>query len=309
VSPRKVIVTIAPTGGTGTKQQNPNIPTQPEEIAEQVARCCELGASIAAIHARRPDDAPTCDPEVYRRINELVRERCDIIINNSTGGGVGGDMTHELGSGLDEISFEERLKGLEAGAEMATFDCETTVALFGGRETLVNTTPSKCDILAERMRQKGIKPEWEVFDLPHMLQDMTRLIEAGYDQPPHYVNIVLNGHLGFQGALPYTPKILQMMVEALPPNCVFNVSAIGSAQLPATTHALILGGHVRVGLEDNLYYGRGELATNEQLVERTARIIRELGHEPATPSEAREMLGLRPVEAPVSAEEADGGQR
>jgi 3-keto-5-aminohexanoate cleavage enzyme len=123
VSPRKVIVTIAPTGGMGTKQQNPNIPTQPEEIAEQVARCCELGASIVAIHARRPDAAPTCDPKIYRRINELVRERCDIIINNSTGGGVGGDMTHELGSGLEEISFEERLKGLEAGAEMATFDC------------------------------------------------------------------------------------------------------------------------------------------------------------------------------------------
>lgn len=302
MKPRKVIVTIAPTGGMGSKQQNPNLPTQPEEIAEQVARCCELGASIAAIHARRPeDDAPTCNPEIYRRINELVRERCDIIINNSTGGGVGGDMTRPLGSGLEEISFEERLKGLEAGAEMATFDCQTIVALAGDREFLVNTTPKKCDILAARMREKGIKPEWEVFDLPHMLQDMTRLIGAGYDQKPHYVNIVLNAHHGFQGALPYTPKILQMMVEALPENCIFNVSAIGPAQLPATTHALILGGHVRVGLEDNIYFARGELATNEQLVERTVRIIRELGHEPATPSEAREMLALKPVETPVAA--------
>lgn len=302
MKPRKVIVTIAPTGGMGSKQQNPNLPTQPEEIAEQVARCCELGASIAAIHARRPeDDAPTCNPEIYRRINELVRERCDIIINNSTGGGVGGDMTRALGSGLEEISFEERLKGLEAGAEMATFDCQTIVALAGDREFLVNTTPKKCDILAARMREKGIKPEWEVFDLPHMMQDMTRLIGAGYDQKPHYVNIVLNAHHGFQGALPYTPKILQMMVEALPENCIFNVSAIGPAQLPATTHALILGGHVRVGLEDNIYFARGELATNEQLVERTVRIIRELGHEPATPSEAREMLALKPVETPVAA--------
>lgn len=302
MKPRKVIVTIAPTGGMGSKQQNPNLPTQPEEIAEQVARCCELGASIAAIHARRPeDDAPTCNPEIYRRINELVRERCDIIINNSTGGGVGGDMTRPLGSGLEEISFEERLKGLEAGAEMATFDCQTIVALAGDREFLVNTTPKKCDILAAWMREKGIKPEWEVFDLPHMMQDMTRLIGAGYDQKPHYVNIVLNAHHGFQGALPYTPKILQMMVEALPENCIFNVSAIGPAQLPATTHALILGGHVRVGLEDNIYFARGELATNEQLVERTVRIIRELGHEPATPSEAREMLALKPVETPVAA--------
>ena len=218
-------------------------------------------------------------------------------------------MTRELGSGLEEISFEERLKGLEAGAEMATFDCQTIVALSGEREFLVNTTPKKCDALAARMREKGIKPEWEVFDLPHMLQDMTRLIEAGYDDSPHYVNIVLNAHHGFQGALPYTPKILQMMVEALPENCIFNVSAIGPAQLPATTHAIILGGHVRVGLEDNIYYAKGELATNEQLVERTVRIIRELGHEPATPSEAREMLGLKPVEGPVSSGETDGGKR
>ncbi len=209
-------------------------------------------------------------------------------------------MTRPLGSGLEEITFEERLKGLEAGTEMATFDCQTIVALAGEQEVLVNTSPKKCDALAERMREKSIKPEWEVFDLAHILQDMTRLIEAGYDEPPYYVNIVLGGHGGFQGALPYTPKILQMMVEALPENCVFNVSAIGPAQLPATTHALILGGHVRVGLEDNTYYARGDLATNERLVERTARIIGELGLEPATPSEAREMLGLRPLEASTS---------
>ena len=113
------------------------------------------------------------------------------------------------------------------------------------------------------------------------------------------MNIVLSAHHGFQGALPYTAKILQMMVEALPENCIFNVSAIGPAQLPATTHAIILGGHVRVGLEDNIYYAKGELATNEQLVERTVRIIRELGHEPVTLSEAREMLGLSPVEGSV----------
>ena len=98
-----------------------------------------------------------------------------------------------------------------------------------------------------------------------------------------------------QGALPYTPKILQMMVEHLPKNVVFNVSAIGSAQLPATTQALLLGGHVRVGLEDNLYYEQGQLATNVQLVERMVRIARELGYEPATPAEARQIMGLRPL--------------
>jgi uncharacterized protein (DUF849 family) len=295
---RKVILTIAPTGGMASKEQNPKLPTQPDEIAEVVARCHELGASVAAIHARRSDDQATCDPDVYARINELVRERCDIIINNSTGGGINGDMTAPLGEDLDEILFEERLRGLEADPEMATFDCESMVALFGGREILLNTAPSKCDVLAGRMRDKGIKPEWEVMNPAHILQDFTRLVKAGFDEPPYYVNIVLGMDRGFQGALPYTPKILQFMVDLLPADAIFNVSAIGPAQLPATTHALLLGGHIRVGLEDNNYYARGELATNEALVERAVRIIRELGLEPATPAEARELMGLRaPVEA------------
>jgi uncharacterized protein (DUF849 family) len=295
---RKVIVTVAPTGGMAGKQQNPALPTQPEEIAEVVARCCELGASIAALHARNPDDSPTCNPEIYRQINEKVRERCDIIINNSTGGGIAGDMTRPLGSGLEEISFEERLKGLEAGAEMATFDCSTTVAQFGGREILVNTTPKKCDELADAMRRRDIKPEWEVFDLAHLVQDATRLIDGGFDEPPYYVNVVLGMDRAFQGALPYTPRVLQTMIEHLPQGAIFNVSAIGPAQLPATTMALLMGGHVRVGLEDNAYYARGDLATNERLIERTVRIIHELGLEPATPAEAREMLALK---APVPA--------
>ena len=293
---RKVIVTVAPTGGMAGKDQNPNLPTQPEEIAEDIARCHERGASIAAIHARRADDQATCDPEVYGRINELVRERCDIIINNSTGGGTNGDMTAPLGDDLEEILFEERLRGLEADPEMATFDCETMLTLFGGREILLNTSPSRCDILAERMREKGIKPEWEVMNPAHVLQDFTRLVGAGFDEPPYYVNIVLGTDRGFQGALPYTPKILQFIVELLPPEAIFNVSAIGPAQLPATTHALLLGGHIRVGLEDNNYFARGQLATNEALVERSVRIIRELGMEPATPAEARAMMGLK---APV----------
>jgi uncharacterized protein (DUF849 family) len=126
----------------------------------------------------------------------------------------------------------------------------------------------------------------------HMIQDMRRLIEAGYDEPPYYVNIVL-GINAFQGALPYTPKYLQAMIDELPEHSEFCVSAIGPAQLPATTMGILLGGHVRVGLEDNNYLAAGHLATNEELVERTVRIIRELGHEPATPDEAREMLGLK----------------
>ncbi|QFZ85159.1 3-keto-5-aminohexanoate cleavage protein [Variovorax paradoxus] len=287
----KIIITVAPTGGMAKKSQNPHLPTQPDEIAESVYRSYNAGASVVALHARRPDDEATCSPEIYGRINSLIREKCNIVINNSTGGGIDGDMVIERPDGLCESNFEERLKGLDAGAEMATFDCFTVAALQGKREMLVPTTPSQCDRMAARFIERGIKPEWEVFSPAHILQEVTRLIPV-CDKPPYFINIVLNADRGFQGAMPYTPEILQMMVKLLPKDSIFNVSAIGTAQLPATTHAILLGGHVRVGLEDNLYYSKGKLATNEMLVERQVRIVRELGFEPATPEEARQMMGL-----------------
>ena len=123
---------------------------------------------------------------------------------------------------------------------------------------------------------------------------MTRCLADGLDDAPHFVNIVL-GVNAFQGALPYSPRILQTMVDHLPKTSVFNVSGIGMAQLPAAVNSLLLGGHVRVGLEDNLYYEQGVLATNVQLVERMVRIVRELGFEPAPAAEARAIMGLRPL--------------
>ena len=294
---RKVIVTIAPTGGMAKKSQNPHLPTQPREIAADVHRCHDAGASVVAVHARRPDDGATCDAAIYGEINSLIRANgCEIVINNSTGGGVDGDMTRKAANGYWEILWEERLKGLEAGAEMCTLDSHTIVASFGGRELLLNTAPSRCLELAQKMQQKGIKPEWEVFNPAHILQDATALIKAGYDQHPFF-NIVLNCDRAFQGALPYTPKILQMMVDLLPENTTFCTSGIGPAQLPAAVNTLLLGGHVRVGLEDNLFYEKGVPATNIQLVERMVRIVREMGMEPASPAEAREIIGLAPLRA------------
>ncbi|TAL78989.1 MAG: 3-keto-5-aminohexanoate cleavage protein [Burkholderiaceae bacterium] len=294
MSKRKVIVTVAPTGGMASKKQNPDLPVQPAEIADDVYRCYNAGASVVALHARRASDSEaTCDPQVYQRMNELIRAKCDIVLNNSTGGGVNGDMLHQLNNGLWEIKFDERLKGLEApGAEMCTLDAQTICATFGDKEILVPTTPSRIRTLAERMMAKGIKPEWEVFSLEDIIKDVSGAIKAGLDKAPYFINIVL-GVSAFQGALPYTPKILQMMVEHLPKDTVFNVSAIGPAQLPAAVNGVLLGGHGRVGLEDNLYYEQGKLATNVMLVERFVRVVRELGFEPATPAEAREIMGLR----------------
>jgi uncharacterized protein (DUF849 family) len=289
----KVIVTVAPTGGMASKAQNHNLPTQPAEIAESVHKSWKEGAAIAALHARRPDDEATCNAAIYADINTRIRARCDIIINNSTGGGSNGDMLTPRPDGMFENNFEERLKGLDAGAEMATFDGMTFADCHGGREILVITTPSRCEALAKRFKERGIKPEWEVFGPQHILQDVTTLINKGYDEPPYFINMVLGADRGFQGAMPYSHDILVSMIRLLPPQSIFCVSAIGPAQLPATTQAVLLGGHVRVGLEDNNYYDRGVLATNEQLVARTVRIIKELNMDIASPGEARDILRLK----------------
>ncbi|BCG01209.1 3-keto-5-aminohexanoate cleavage protein [Paraburkholderia sp. PGU19] len=301
MSKPKVIVTVAPTGGMASKKMNPALPTQPQEIADDTYRCYNAGASVVAVHARRPDDEATCDPAIYSQINRLIRDKCDIILNNSTGGGINGDMVRELDNGLWEIQWEERLRGMEGDdVEMCTLDAQTVIASFGGKEILVATPPSRIRQIAEMMKARGIKPEWEVFGLADIVQDVQRAINEGLDDAPHFINIVIGAN-AFQGALPYTPRLLQTMVDHLPRNTVFNVSAIGAAQLPAAMNSLLLGGHVRVGLEDNLYYRQGELATNVQLVERLVRLVREMGYEPATPSEAREIIGLRPLREAIQA--------
>jgi 3-keto-5-aminohexanoate cleavage enzyme len=308
MSKQKVIVTVAPTGGMATKKMNPNLPTQPREIADDTYRCYNAGASVVAVHARRPDDQATCDPAIYSEINGLIRAKCDIVLNNSTGGGINGDMVRELDNGLWEIMWEERLKGMLAdGVEMCTLDAQTVIASFEGKEILVATPPSRIRQIARMMKERGIKPEWEVFGLADIVQDVQRALNEGLDDAPHFINIVIGAN-AFQGALPYTPRLLQTMVDHLPAKTVFNVSAIGAAQLPAAMNSLLLGGHVRVGLEDNLYYRHGELATNVQLVERLVRLVREMGFEPATPDEAREILGLKSLRDEVAAEATESAQ-
>jgi 3-keto-5-aminohexanoate cleavage enzyme len=291
VADRKVILTIAPTGGMADKTVSVHLPTQPQEIADDVVRCWEAGASIVALHARRPDDGATCDPEIYGRINELIRSRCDIVINNSTGGGISGDMVREIAPGRKEIAFEERIKGTLAGAEMCTFDPHMQCMHRGDLELLLDTSWSRCLELADAMKTAGIKPEWEVMSLSD-LNWVKDLIALGYDQPPYYINIVLGTDKLMSGATPYTPRNLQRFVEDLPADALFCVSGVGPSQLPSSVHSLILGGQARVGLEDNIYLSRGRLATNLELVERMVRILREMNMEPATPAEARDMLGL-----------------
>ncbi|MFE4501981.1 3-keto-5-aminohexanoate cleavage protein [Rhodococcus sp. NPDC056743] len=286
----KVIVTVAPTGGFLTAADNPYIPTQPQQIAADVARCHSAGASVAALHARRPDDQATCDAAIYRHMNTLVRERCDIVLNNSTGGGVNGDMVRTRSDGSRVVDWDARLQGLYGGADTCTLDAITAYVTSPVGEVLMDTPPSRAAELASAMRALGITPEWEAFSPTHLLQEI-RDLTAGYPGP-HLVNLVLGLDHTFQNAMPYSPKNLQEMVEYLPENSVFSVSISGSDQIRGLTHALVLGGHVRVGIEDYPFLETGEPAENVRLVENIVGIVESLGLQPATPDEARAILGL-----------------
>ena len=144
-----------------------------------------------------------------------------------------------------------------------------------------------------------LKNEAVLLELALIQYAMTTLIHEGLDEPPYLINMVLNVHRNFQGAMPYTPRVLQMMVDLLPQDSVFCVSGIGPSQLPAAMNSLLLGGDVRVGLEDNIYYAQGDLATNVRLMERLVRQVRDMGYEPATPAEARQLLGLTGKAGPI----------
>lgn len=273
----KLIITAALTGGFHGKDANPNLPEQPDEIAQAAYDCWQAGAAIVHLHARDRDGKPTCDPKIYAEIVEKVKARCDVITQVSTGGGPG-------------LTPEERSKAIEVDADMASLNMGTMVRTRWAEGSIGLNTRSQIEDYAKAMLAKGIKPEMEVYS-HSMIVDVNNLIKKNLIKKPYYINFVLG--MTNQGALPGEPKHLLSLIEYLPEGAIFNVSGIGAAQLPLTTLAILLGGHSRVGLEDNIYYMKGVLATSSaQLVERTARTARELGREPASPAEARRMLQL-----------------
>jgi uncharacterized protein (DUF849 family) len=286
---RKVMITVAPTGGFLTKQQTPFVPLTPEEIAADVAECCAAGASIAALHARRADGEATCDPGIYRGINDLVRARCDIVVNNSTGGGLNGDLVGPGGPDRLEALIERREQAIEAGADICSLNAMTVLASTDRGDVLMSTSRRQARSLADRMRLVGVKPEWEAFSPGHLLPDIVDLATA---EPRPWISLCLGLDGIFQGALPFRPRVLQHMVDLLPA-CEFSVSCRDGDQLAAITMGALLGGHVRVGLEDAIVDAAGRLRPNVWFVERAVRMLTDLGFEPATPVEARQILGLR----------------
>lgn len=273
----KLIITAALVGAEVTKKDHPRLPVTPEEIAQAAYEARQAGASIIHLHVRRPDGTPTQDAEVFRETIGLIRDKCDVIIQVSTGGAVG-------------MTPEERLAPVTLRPEMATL---TTGSVNFGDDVFLNH-PSDIELFARRMREYGVKPEVEVFDTG-MVMNALRLVKKGLLDPPLHFDLVM----GVPGGIPGTPRDLLHLVESLPPGSTWSVAGISRAELPLGVMAIILGGHVRVGFEDNIFYTKGVLAeSNAQLVERIARLSRELGREPATPAEVRAILRLAPGTSP-----------
>lgn len=275
---RKVIITCALTGGVQTKEANPNLPEQPDEIAQQAYECYNEGCAIAHIHARDKEGKPTGDPKIFKEIHDAIRAKCNMILQDSTGGGPG-------------LTFEQRLSCLDAQPEMASLNMGSMLRTIGSQAGTVWANPrQELERFAQEMLKRNIKPEMEIYH-HGMLREMQNFIDKGLVKKPYYVNFVMG--MAYQGAVDATPLNLITLIQLLPEGTIFNCCAIGAAQLPITTLAVLMGGHARVGMEDNIYYSKGVLAkSNAQLVARSVRIIRDLGFEIATPDEAREILGL-----------------
>jgi 3-keto-5-aminohexanoate cleavage enzyme len=282
--PAPVIITCALTGGIHGKEANPNLPEQPDEIVEQGVEAWRAGAAILHVHARKPDGSNTMDPEIYSELHQRLCAETDAVVQLTTGGS-------------PRLPVEERLNTVLLSPEMCSLNMGLLNFFIRGEQVFFANHRSDIERFAREIAAREVKPELEVYNSA-MLEEVDHLLGLGIFEPPYTINFVL--HTPTQGGQRGTPKNLLDMVERLRDLPVaqeelrVNVSSMGATQLPITTMALAMGLNVRVGMEDNVFYRRGEpLENNAQLVERTVRIARELDRRPATPDETREMLGLR----------------
>ena len=288
-----LIICVACNGGIQGKEYNENLPETADEIADSVYDAYKAGASMVHIHARDPNNLPSCarTTEVWYEVNRKVRERCpDIIINNTTGGGL-------------DSTMEERLSCLDARPEMASLNLTPDMTKFKMKERKAplphprpvleydGCIPFSYKLVTQfvtEMKKRNIKPELETYHTggAWVTQD---LIEQGLIEKPYWIQTVM----GYQSASFPTVENVVHLLREFPKGSLLLCSGIGIHQLPMTTLAILLGGHARVGMEDNIYYRRGEkLTSNAQVVERTVRIAHELNRTVATPDQARKMLGI-----------------
>jgi 3-keto-5-aminohexanoate cleavage enzyme len=269
-----VIVTAAVVGAEVTRAQSPHVPYTPAEIAAAAVDAWRAGAAVVHLHARWPDGRPSQEAAHFREIVDRIRGAgSDVVIQCSTGGAVG-------------MSIDERLGSLVDGAEMGTLNLGT---LNFGDDVFVNRRPDIVKVSA-RLRERGLVPECEVYDAG-MLDTLRWLLEKGHLAAPYHVQLVL----GVPGGMGASERNLRFLVEGLPEPVPFTVAGIGRFQLPMAELSLRLGGHVRVGLEDNLFLAKGVLAKgSHELVAAAVGSARAAGREPATPAQARALVGVAP---------------
>jgi 3-keto-5-aminohexanoate cleavage enzyme len=269
----KLIITAAICGAEVLKEHNPAVPYTVAECVREARSAREAGASIIHLHVRHDDGTPTQDKARFREVMKAIRAACpDVIIQPSTGGAVG-------------MTDDERLQPTELRPEMATLDCGTLN--FGGDEVFMNTE-NTIKYFGKRMIELGIKPELECFD-KSMIDMALRLHKKGFINAPMHFDFVMGVNGGIGGEL----RDFLFLRESIPAGATYTVAGIGRHEFPLAAAAIIDGGHVRVGFEDNVYLSRGVLArSNGELVAKVARLAGELGREIACPDEARRVLGL-----------------
>ncbi len=266
-----LIITAAVNGAETMREHNPNVPYSPVEIAEEAVRCREAGASMVHVHGRLADGSPTQDRETFGAILSEIRSRTDILVQFSTGGAVWMDV-------------EERIEGLDLLPDMATL---TTGTVNFGDDVFMNSWPM-IKTIAERLQKHGIRPEVEIFDTG-MVDNAMRLVREGLLEAPVHFDFVL----GVPGAMGARIENLKFLVGMIPEDSTWSVAGIGRHELPLGFWAIEHGGHVRVGLEDNVYVEKGVLAEGSwQLVDKIVQRAQEVGRPIASPIWAAERLRI-----------------
>jgi 3-keto-5-aminohexanoate cleavage enzyme len=280
--PDKVVITAALTGALTTRKQCEYIPYTPVEIAEEARRCADAGAAVVHIHAREDDGRPSFSVEKFRQIMEEVRKRSDVVINFSTGA-VGIPMEDRVGH---IALLKPEIGALNMGSMNYAIYSKSKKQFYFD---FVFANPFKdISYLLERMNEAGVKPELEVFDSGH-IGNTRPLLDQGILTEPLDFSLVM----GVLGGIPATTRALVFQAESLPPGSTWKLVGVGQEQWPLLMSTLSLGGHVRVGLEDNFYLPGGEMARGSSfLVEKAAAMCVDAGREVASVAEARQILGL-----------------
>jgi 3-keto-5-aminohexanoate cleavage enzyme len=267
----ELVLTAAIVGAELTREQTPHLPITPQEVADEAARCREAGAAVIHLHVRNADGSNTQSAERFAEVIDAIRKKCDCVIQPSTGGAVG-------------MSIDERSGPLACKPEMATLNCGT---INFGDDVFINSRP---DIrrLAAKIRAAGAIPELECYEVGHVEEALTLAAEGAIGKPMHFQFV-----LGVKGAIPAREDVVHYLRSLVPTDATWAVAATGRMQQPMTELAMRLGGHARVGLEDNIYLSKGVLSEGSApLVARAAAYARSIGRTPVDPQRARQLLGI-----------------